>query len=65
MVLMDIAMPNLNGLDATKQLTELHLSVRVVILSIYSDEEHVYHALRAGASGYLFKGAAIGTGTGH
>ena len=58
-VLMDIAMPNLNGLDATKQLTELHPSVRVVILSIYSDEEHVYHALRAGASGYLLKGAAI------
>lgn len=58
-VLMDIAMPNLNGLDATKQLTELHPNVRVVILSMYSDEEHVYHALRVGASGYLLKGASI------
>src|SRR5882672_2132863 len=49
-VLMDIAMPELNGLEATTRLTELHPDVRVVILSIYSDEEHVYQALRAGAS---------------
>lgn len=58
-VLMDIAMPNLNGLDATRRLTDLHPDVRVVILSIYSDEEHVYQALQAGVSGYLLKGAAI------
>ncbi len=58
-VLMDIAMPNLNGLDATRQLTELHPNVRVVVLSIFSDEEYVYQALRAGASGYLLKGASI------
>jgi DNA-binding NarL/FixJ family response regulator len=58
-VLMDIAMPNLNGLDATRQITELHADVRVVMLSIYSDEEHVYQALQAGASGYLLKGASI------
>jgi DNA-binding NarL/FixJ family response regulator len=58
-VLMDIAMPDLNGLEATTRLTELHPNVRVVILSIYSDEEHVYQALRAGASGYLLKGASI------
>jgi len=57
-VLMDIAMPMLNGLDTTRQLSELHPDVRVIILSIYSDEEHVYQALRAGASGYLLKGAA-------
>lgn len=57
-VLMDIAMPNLNGLDATRVLTESYPNVRVIILSIYSDEEHVYQALRAGAAGYLLKGAA-------
>jgi len=57
-VLMDIAMPNMNGLDATRALKESHPNVRVIILSIYSDEEHVYQALRAGASGYLLKGAA-------
>jgi DNA-binding NarL/FixJ family response regulator len=56
---MDIAMPDLNGLEATTRLTELHPNVRVVILSIYSDEEHVYQALRAGASGYLLKGGSI------
>ncbi|HYR77103.1 MAG TPA: response regulator transcription factor [Pyrinomonadaceae bacterium] len=58
-VLMDIAMPELNGLEATTRLTELHPDVRVVILSIHSDEEHVFQALRAGASGYLLKGASI------
>ena len=57
-VLMDIAMPNLNGLDATRELTKSFPHVWVIILSIYSDEEHVYQALRAGAAGYLLKGAA-------
>ncbi|MFS8084426.1 MAG: response regulator [Acidobacteriota bacterium] len=58
-VLMDIAMPKLNGLEATRELTKLFPDVRVIILSIYSDEEHVYQALRACARGYLLKGASI------
>jgi len=58
-VLMDIAMPGMNGLEATQDLTKSQSRVPVIILSIYSDEEHVYQALRAGASGYLLKGAAI------
>ena len=57
-VLTDIAMPRLNGLEVTRQLTKTFPRVCVVILSMYSDEEHVYLALRAGAAGYLFKGAA-------
>src|SRR5438552_10470580 len=57
-VLMDLAMPELNGLEATRHLTKTFPQVRVIILSIYSDEEHVYQALRAGAAGYLLKGAA-------
>jgi DNA-binding NarL/FixJ family response regulator len=57
-VLMDLAMPRLNGLEATRHLTRTFPEVRVLILSIYSDEEHVYQALRAGAAGYLLKGAA-------
>jgi DNA-binding NarL/FixJ family response regulator len=55
---MDLAMPELNGIEATRHLTKKFLNVRVIILSIYSDEEHVYQALRAGAAGYLMKGAA-------
>ncbi len=57
-VLTDIAMPRLNGLEVTRHLTKTFPQVRVVILSMYSDDEHVYLALRAGAAGYLFKGAA-------
>ena len=57
-VLMDLAMPELNGLEATRRLTRTVPKVRVIILSIYSDQEHVYQALRAGAAGYLLKGAA-------
>lgn len=57
-VLMDLAMPELNGLEATEHLTRTFPTVRVIILSIYADEEHVYQALRAGAAGYLLKGAA-------
>ncbi len=58
-VLMDIAMPNLNGLEATRRMSTEFPEVPVIILSIYADEEHVYQALRAGAAGYLLKGAAI------
>jgi DNA-binding NarL/FixJ family response regulator len=57
-VLTDIAMPVLNGLEVTRHLTDKFPEVRVVVLSMYSDEEHVYLALRAGAAGYLLKGAA-------
>ena len=57
-VLTDIAMPVLNGLEVTRHLTDKFPKVRAVVLSMYSDEEHVYLALRAGAAGYLLKGAA-------
>ena len=57
-VLTDIAMPSLNGLEVTRHLAKAFPNVRVVILSMYSDEEHLYLALRAGAAGYLVKGAA-------
>ncbi len=56
-VLMDIAMPSLNGLDATARIAKDFPNVRVIILSVHSSEEHVYQALRAGAAGYLLKDA--------
>jgi len=57
-VLMDVGMPALNGLDATAQLAREHPQTRVIILSMHSNEEYIFQALRAGASGYLLKSAA-------
>ena len=57
-VLTDIAMPGLNGLEVTRYLAKAFPNVPVVILSMYSDEERLYMALRAGAAGYLVKSAA-------
>lgn len=56
-VLMDISMPGLNGLDATSRLSLENPAVRVLILSMHAEEEYVNHALRAGAAGYLLKDA--------
>jgi DNA-binding NarL/FixJ family response regulator len=54
-VLMDIVMPEMNGLDATARMVVRFPTVRVIVLSMNSSEEHVLQALRAGASGYLLK----------
>jgi len=59
-VLMDIAMKGMTGLEAATRLREQHPGVRVVILSMHSGEEYVLQALRAGAVGYLLKDAATG-----
>jgi DNA-binding NarL/FixJ family response regulator len=58
-VLMDIAMPGLNGLEATARLTREHPRLRVIILSMHANEEYVAQALQAGAAGYLLKGADL------
>jgi len=55
--LMDIAMPGLNGLEATARVASDFAAVRVIILSMYSDKEYVLRALRVGAAGYLLKDA--------
>lgn len=54
-VIMDINMPNINGIDATKLLTEEQPEAKVIILSYHDDENSVMTALKAGASGYLLK----------
>ena len=58
LVLMDIAMPGLNGIDATARISREFPDVRVIILSMYSNEEYVREAIRAGAAGYLAKRGA-------
>ena len=57
-VVMDIAMPRLNGIEATRRLHALVPSARILALSMYEDEDHASEMLRAGASGYLLKDAA-------
>src|SRR5437867_7752260 len=58
-VVMDIAMPLLNGLEATRQIIRDVPSSRVLILSSYSDDEYVHQSTEAGAVGYLLKQAAV------
>jgi DNA-binding NarL/FixJ family response regulator len=57
-VIMDIAMPRLNGVEALQQIERRHPNTRVLVLSMYSDEAYVTRAVRAGAAGYLLKDSA-------
>jgi len=57
-VVMDIAMPLLNGLEATRRIKKDFPRVRVLVLSVHEDEEYIFQTLKAGASGYLLKNAA-------
>src|SRR6266478_5083548 len=57
-VIMDIAMPNLNGIQATAQLVKKNPQIAVIILSMYSDESYLMRTLAAGAKGYLLKESA-------
>ena len=58
LVMMDIAMPGLNGIEATARLAKSCPDIRVMILSMHQNEEYVRQALRHGASAYLLKDAA-------
>ena len=59
-VLMDLHMPNCDGVEATRRIVRDQPSVRVVVLTGYCDDERVFSALRAGARGYLTKDASAG-----
>ena len=55
LVLMDLKMPVLNGVEATRQIRTKHPDVKVLVLTTYDDDEWVFDAVKAGASGYLLK----------
>ena len=57
-VVMDIGMPKMNGMEATRQIMQRNPKLNVLILSMYSDENYVVQTLRAGARGYLLKDSA-------
>jgi DNA-binding NarL/FixJ family response regulator len=56
-ILMDVRMPVMDGVEATRQITEIAPNARIVILTTFDLDEYVYTALRAGASGFLLKDA--------
>ena len=55
LILMDLKMPIMNGVEATRQITMQHPEVKVLVLTTYADDEWVFDAIQAGASGYLLK----------
>src|SRR3989442_2320917 len=58
-ILLDITMPLLNGIDATRQLRTLVPQSKIIIVSMHADPEYVHEAFRAGASAYVLKQSAV------
>jgi DNA-binding NarL/FixJ family response regulator len=57
-IIMDISMPGLNGLEATRQIKAKHPNIAILILTVHSDNEHIYNIIKVGACGYLVKTAS-------
>ena len=58
-ILMDIRMPNMDGVLATKEVKELYPETKIIVLTTFDDDEYVYSALKNGACGYLLKGISM------
>lgn len=52
-------MPNLNGIEATRQIKKLNPEIKVLVLTVHDNEEYIHQILQAGASGYLLKESAV------
>lgn len=57
-VLMDIRMPELNGIECTRLIKEYRSSIRVIILTTFNDDDYIYNAIKNGADGFLLKGVS-------
>ena len=57
--LLDIAMPEMNGIEVARRIQQKHPDVRVLLLSVHSNEEYVSEALASGAAGYVLKDASV------
>ncbi len=55
LIILDISMPNLRGLEATREIKIINPEVKILILTMHKDQEYLYHAFAAGAEGYLLK----------
>lgn len=55
LVILDISMPNLRGLEATREIKALKPGIKILVLTMHKDKEYLYHAFSAGAEGYLLK----------
>ncbi|UCH96398.1 MAG: response regulator transcription factor, partial [Candidatus Aminicenantes bacterium] len=55
MVILDISMPNLRGIEATHEVKSIHPNVKILVLTMHKSKEYLYHSISAGAQGYLLK----------
>ncbi len=58
-VLMDISMPGMNGIDCVKKITSEYSDFKIIMLTVYEEEQKIFDSLRAGASGYILKRASL------
>ena len=55
LILMDIEMPILNGIEATEVIKKKHPHIKIIMLTVFDNDEHIFNAIKAGADGYLLK----------